>query len=62
MVAFRAKEYGMNKTTTDSGVDHRNFYKYLKGFTKEIGQHDLIKVCMTLGIKIKLDFEITNGD
>lgn len=58
LVNTLAKEYGMNRTVEEAGVDKRNLYKYLKGSTKEIGQRDLIKVCNVLGIKIHFDVEV----
>jgi len=57
MIEYRIRERGINATLLKTDVDKRNFYKFIKGMTKELGQRDVLKLCIELDIKLTFDAE-----
>lgn len=59
MVRFAWERCNKTETCKAARVDIRNFYKYIRGNTKEISQMELIRICDQLKITVTIDCEIT---
>jgi len=55
MLEYRVRERGINATLEKAGIDKRNFYKFIKGYSKELSQRDVVKLCDVVDIKLTFD-------
>jgi hypothetical protein len=56
---IKIREGNITKTLEEAGIDKRNFYAFIKGDTRKLTQIETLKLCTRLGIKVKLEFELT---